>query len=89
MSKEKVNSVLILDICLPESLVALQVLYKVLGIRTIVYSLDQFELQKPLGETFPEAFMIFTPTEKLLEKASEISCGLGYDLILDFEGTGI
>ena len=30
--------------------------------------------------------MIFTPTEKLLQKGTEISCGLGYDLIVDYGG---
>jgi hypothetical protein len=30
--------------------------------------------------------MIFTPTEKLLIKATELSCGLGFDLILDYGG---
>jgi len=31
--------------------------------------------------------MIFTPTEKLLNKATDITCGLGFDLIIDFGAT--
>lgn len=38
-------------------------------------------------EEFPQAHMIFTPTEKLYNKAQEITCGLGFDLIIDFDSS--
>jgi len=65
----------------------LQVLSKIVKVRTLVYTLDQFELQKPLSDEFPQAQMIFTPTEKLFVKAKELTCDLGYDMIIDFGGT--
>jgi hypothetical protein len=40
-----------------------------------------------MNDEFTQAQMIFTPTEKLFVKAKELTCDLGYDLIVDFSGT--
>ena len=86
INKDKVQSALVLDAGLPESRIAMQLLSKVIRVPTVVFTLDQFDFQKQLKEEFPQAQMIFTPTEKLLTSATEISCGLGFDLILDYGG---
>lgn len=39
-SQERVQSVLVLDACLPESRLALQILTKWIGIQTVVFTLD-------------------------------------------------
>jgi hypothetical protein len=86
INREKLQSVLILDASLPESQLAMQILSKQVGIRTIVATIDQFDMQKVLQEEFPQAHIIFTPSEKNIEKAFAVTCGLGFDLILDYSG---
>jgi len=72
------------DGSLPESRVALQVLIKIIQVKTVVVTLDQLDVQKQIQEEFPQVHILFTPTEKHLSKALDISCGLGFDLILDY-----
>jgi len=86
INEEKTQSALVLDANLPESQIALQILTRTVKVVTLAYTLDQFDNKTVLKEGFPSSHMIFTPTEKLLNKATEISCGLGFDLILDYGG---
>jgi len=71
---------------LPESRLALQILSRKVGIRTLVATIDQFDMQKVLQEEFPQAHVIFTPSEKNIEKTFQVTCGLGFDLIIDYSG---
>ncbi|TNV85897.1 hypothetical protein FGO68_gene4905 [Halteria grandinella] len=85
LNSDKVQSALILDASLPDSHVALQLLHS-LKIKTLAYTLDQFEMQKPLNDEFPQAFMIFTPVDKMVQRAKEVTRGAGFDVIVDYGG---
>lgn len=43
-------------------------------------------MQKTLQEEFPQAHIIFMHSEKNIDKALAVTCGLGFDLICDYGG---
>jgi hypothetical protein len=84
VNSEKIQSALILDASLPESLIALRLLTKIA--RIIVVTVDQFDMQKTLQEEFPQAQIVFMHSQKNIDKAWAVTCGLGFDLICDYGG---
>mmetsp|Transcript_18391 Transcript_18391/g.31439 ORF Transcript_18391/g.31439 Transcript_18391/m.31439 type:complete len:189 (-) Transcript_18391:496-1062(-) len=89
VNRERVQSVLVLNGSDPHSIMAMQILFKTLSVSIVTCTTESFENQKFLQENFTNQQMniIFTPTERdTYARCSEITNGVGYDLILDFSG---